>query len=313
MGTLKEVTHKSHQFGSISFIAIFILVLVVAALLLVPKYSSKQPAINVKVAPSATASRTTAPVTMPPSSSTGSTTYPWHTNIVSTTFWVGEIVDPSLPDGSQVCSTYDRQWAYHWSGVNNGTVSKDVAGCPGSIVGGCDGLPSTNACATEKRTAANGYFPTKVTAKENPFYLDLPYDDLNDPIAFAERCQVIPWANKPGYLGHCADHSFSYLKNRWVRLVGPNGATCYGQIEDAGPSHDNLYHDTAYVFGSMDARPVQGQFNNAGLDVSPALNGCLGYTQLDGQNDTVNWQFVDDQAVPAGPWKTIITTSQVTK
>src|ERR1700744_5879735 len=33
--------------------------------------------------------------------------YPWHTNIVSTTFWVGEIFDPNASDGSQVISTYD--------------------------------------------------------------------------------------------------------------------------------------------------------------------------------------------------------------
>jgi hypothetical protein len=37
--------------------------------------------------------------------------------IIATTFWEGEIFDPTVPDGSQVCSTYDSQWDYHWSGV----------------------------------------------------------------------------------------------------------------------------------------------------------------------------------------------------
>lgn len=253
----------------------------------------------------------TEPSPTPTVSPSPTTSYPWHTNIVSTTFWVGEIFDPSLPDGSQVCSTYDSQWAFHWSGVNKGTVPQSAAGCPGSIVGGCDGVPGANKCETEQRTAVNGYFPTKVTPLENPFYLDLPYDDLNDGTAFKERCQVIPWANKPGYAGHCTDQNFSYMKNRWVRIIGPNGNTCYGQIQDAGPSHGNLYHDKSYVFGTNDAQPVQGQFNNAGMDVSPALNGCLGFSDLDGQNDKVKWQFVDDQDVPSGPWKQIVTTRQV--
>ncbi len=183
------------------------------------------------------------------------------------------------------------------------------AGCPGSIVGGCDGVSgSGGGCATERRTAANGYFPTRVVPRENPFYLDLPFDDVNDKVAFAERCKVIPWAHAPGYAGRCADHGFSYMKNRWVRVVGPTGKVCYGQIEDAGPSHGSLYHDAAYVFGAANARPVQGEFNDAGMDVSPALNGCLGFAELDGDGDRVAWQFVDAGRVPSGPWSRVVTT-----
>lgn len=271
-------------------------------------------AVPTTMPPSATPS--SLPITsVVPSGITPTTTgrvYPWHTNIVSTTFWVGEIFNASLADGSQVCSTYDSSWAYHWSGINKGTIPANATACPGSIYGGCDGIAgANNSCATEKRTAANGYFPTHATPKENPFYLDLPFDDINDSTAYNQRCQVIPWANDPGYSGHCKDTNFSYMKNRWVRIVGPNGNTCYGQIEDAGPSHGSLYHDAAYVFGSNDVQPIQGQFNNAGADVSPALNGCLGFAELDGQNDKIKWQFVDDASVPSGPWKQVVTTSQV--
>ena len=238
--------------------------------------------------------------------------YPLHTNIVATTFWVGEIFQATVSDGSQVCSTYDKQWAFHWSGgVNAGTTPANATACPGSIYGGCDGSIAGGRCATEPRTAANDYFPSQGSPKENPFYLDLPYDDVNDATAFAARCSTIPWASDSGWAGHCADHSFSYMKNRWVKIIGPNGHACYCQNEDAGPSHDNLYHDAAYVFGSNDAQPVQGQFNNAGMDVSPALNGCLGFKELDGQSDKVSWQFVDDAGVPDGPWKKIVTQSQV--
>ncbi len=265
--------------------------------------------IPTTIRPTTTTPTTTSPATTVPQKGR---TYPLHTNIVATTFWVGEIFDPTLPDGSQVCSTYDAQWAYHWSGINKGSVPASAGGCQGSIVGGCDGIAAPNKCDTEKRTAANGYFPTQATPKENPFYLDLPFDDLNDSTGFSTRCSVIPWANDPGYAGHCNDSNFSYMKNKWVKMTGPNGNTCYGQVQDAGPSHGSLYHDAAYVFGSNNARPVQGQFNNAGADVSPALNGCLGFSELDGQSDRISWSFVDAVDVPAGPWTRVVTTSGVT-
>ncbi|MBN8870949.1 MAG: hypothetical protein J0H66_13795 [Solirubrobacterales bacterium] len=241
--------------------------------------------------------------------------YPRHTGIVATTFWVGEVFDPRLPDGSQVCSTYDSQWAYHWSGISRGRVPARAKGCPGARYGGCDGIANRRrgTCRTERRTARNGFFPSRVPRpRENPFYLDLPYDDLNDPIGFARRCRVIPWAGRPRYRGHCRDRSFSYMKDRWVAITGPNGRTCYGQIEDAGPSHGKLYHDARYVFGRRDARPRQKRFNNAGMDVSPALNGCLGFAELNGQRDRVSWRFVDQAAVPRGPWKRVVTRSGVT-
>lgn len=238
--------------------------------------------------------------------------YPWHRRIVATTFWVGEIVDAKLSDGSQICSAYDRDWAYHYSGVDAGTVPLGSAACPGSIRGGCDGVEGARgSCETQARSAANGYFPTELTPRENPFYLDLPFDDVNDPTAFGERCQVIPWSYEPRFAGHCTDRDFSYMKNHWVRIVGPNGRTCYGQIEDAGPSHDHLYHDALYVFGTTNARPIQGQFNDTGMDVSPALNGCLGFAALNGDHDEISWQFVDPGQVPPGPWRRIVTTRQV--
>lgn len=268
---------------------------------------------------------TTAPVTTEPTTTAtvpGGGSYPLHTNIVSTTFWVGEIFNANIGDGSQVCSTYDSQWALHWSGGKN--IGTDPStDCTGAPIGGCDGIASGTGdsfqCATEKRTPVNGYFPTTDTGyngaapSENPFYLDLPFDDMNDKTAYAERCQVVPWASMyPA--ADCTDPSFSYLKNAWVAITGPNGDTCYGQVEDAGPSSGSLYHDANYVFGDSDARPANTKFSGdktqgAGMDVSPALNGCLGFKELDGDDDHVTWQFVDATDVPPGPWLDVVTTS----
>lgn len=247
-----------------------------------------------------------------PAAAPAATKYPLHTNVVSTTFWVGEIFNASLADGSQVCSTYNGQWAFQHTGINAGTTPDSASGCPGSIYGGCDGVSSGSgssfACATEARDASNGYFPKNQPAPlENPFYLDLPYDDVNDSKAFAERASVIPWARDSAYAGREQDRSFSYMKNQWVRIRKGN-QECYGQIQDAGPGQ---YHDKEYVFGSNDARPANKEFNGAGMDVSPALNACLGFEDVNGESDTVDWQFVTRDQVPDGPWLDIVTTSQV--
>lgn len=207
---------------------------------------------------------------------------------MATTFWVGEVFDPNANDGSQRVSTYDSHWLESY--------------------GGCDGIVVEDDCRTEPRNADNNWFPTAMTPRQNPFYLDLPYDDLNNSAGFAQRCSVVPWADEPGYRGRCADRQFSYLKNRWVQLVGPSGAVCYGQIQDAGPAR---YDDAAYVFGTDDARPTSREHNGAGLDVSPALNGCLGFQHLNGATDRVDWRFVDEADVPDGPWTILVTTSGV--
>ena len=139
--------------------------------------------------------------------------YPWHTDIVATTFWVGEVFDANASDGSQVISTYDSKWWDHY--------------------GGCDGVVVDGECRTEARSADNGYFPRQMTPRQNPFYLDLPFDDINNPTAFAQRGSVVPWAHEPGLSGRAGDWSVSFMKNRWVKIKRGD-RICYGQIQDAG-------------------------------------------------------------------------------
>jgi hypothetical protein len=262
----------------------------------------------------------TSPTPSAPQSTTGRS-YPLHTNINSTTYWVGEQFQATA-DGSQVCSAYDSQWQYSFFHVKTGTNT--ASGCQGAPTGGCDALLKTPGAKCDDinsvaslRTPANGYFPTGLPQiYESPFYLDLPYDDYNqsnttDTTGYATRCQDVPWANDPGFAGNCTNQAFSYMKNRFVKIMA-NGKTCYGQIEDAGPADDGHgngnYADAAYVFGTNDARPYNKSYNSAGMDVSPALGACLGGTF--NTDLTVNWQFVDNVDVPAGPWKTIVTTTK---
>jgi hypothetical protein len=223
----------------------------------------------------------------PGSTNASARQYPLHTGIVATTFWVGEIFNPNASDGSQMLSTYDANWYRSY--------------------GGCDGITTGGKCATEARTAGNGFYPTSMTPQQNPFYLDLPFDDVNDSTARSLRQSVVPWAGDARYVGAGTSQTVSLMKNRWVRITA-NGHTCYGQIEDAGPGQ---YHDASYVFGATDARPANKAFNGAGMDVSPALNGCLQFRELNGEKDLVSWQFVESTDVPAGPWLTIVTSSGV--
>jgi len=223
----------------------------------------------------------------PPSARGGRDASAWHTDIVATTFWVGEVFDPTADDGSQVISTYDSDWM-------------------GSY-GGCDGVVVDGRCETERRSAENDWFPTSITPQQNPFYLDLPYDDVNDDLGFVLRGLVVPWAREEPYAGWVSDRSRSLMKNRWVQ-IRHGDRVCFAQIEDAGPG---TYHDIAYVFGHDDARPANDRYNGAGLDVSPAVNGCLGLSELNGEDDRVDWRFVDDADVPDGPWKKVVTATGV--
>jgi hypothetical protein len=136
--------------------------------------------------------------------------------------------------------------------------------------------------------------------KQNPFYLDVPYDDLNDRIGAAERARVVPWAHLAPYRHKLANPNLSLMKNHWVKIID-HGRVCYGQIEDAGPGQ---YHDAAYVFGR--ARPRNRLYNGAGMDVSPALNGCLGFKELNGDTDVVSWRFIGFKDVPSGPWRRLV-------
>ena len=107
------------------------------------------------------------------------------------------------------------------------------------------------ASAAEARSADSRYFPRQMTPRQNPFYLDLPFDDINNPTAFAQRGSVVPWAHEPGLSGRAEDRSVSLHENRWVKIKRGD-RICYGQIQDAGPG---VYDDAAYVFGSDDRRP----------------------------------------------------------
>ena len=136
----------------------------------------------------------------------------------------------------------------------------------------------------------NSFYPASFTPLENPFYVALPYSDIGKRKQTKFNVVKIPWyeeakaANQP------------IIKNRWIR-IGREDKICFAQWEDAGPGETD---DFDYVFGTS-----QPKNSFSGIDLSPAVRDCL---SLKG-NGKVWWQFIDQDYVPDGPWKQIVTTS----
>jgi len=243
-------------------------------------------------------------------------TYPIHTGINASTFWVGEHGSDDNFNISNVGSAWDSHWGDNFGLEDGPTISRDA-----------------------------NYIPTSSAfkKKENPFYVALPYNDFqnvvydgSNPSAVvskkAEYSQVynadygrevvvtsavatvdyvtrkksissIYWKDSEKWTGK------SMVKGRWVK-ISYNGKTTYAQWADAGPYY---YDDADYVFGT--SKPMIQQIGsdspNAGIDLSPSAMLSLGVTLTSyGANLTnVSWQFVDFANVPDGPWKKYISSN----
>lgn len=181
-------------------------------------------------------------------------------------------------------------WVGETESADNGYIS-NVSSC-------WDDLWLDHYGGEDSPDARNGYLPAGFTPHENPFYVALPYTDFSDDgVRKANALRVIPWVGNQQW-----GPLDSLCKNQWVRITRGDKVV-YAQWEDSGPFE---YDDTAYVFGS--ARPQNTENEHAGIDLSPAVSDYLG---LNGMG-AINWQFVRAADVPDGPWKTIVTTSQIT-
>jgi hypothetical protein len=179
----------------------------------------------------------------------------------TTLFWVGEGADSSNNFISNVPSYWDEEWQTHFGGVDS---------------------PASRC----------GYRPCSFVPKENPFYVALPYGEIDPQTGeLKPSARGIPWFGEE-----------PLLKNRWVEVLYAY-KVCYGQLEDVGPNETDDY---GYVFGGKQI-PQNTFGEHAGLDISPALWECLGLRD----NAPVAWRFVREESVPAGPWRETITRSGV--
>lgn len=130
---------------------------------------------------------------------------PYHSDVVATVFWVGEIESEDNDFIQNVSSAWDNRWKDDYGGVDD----------------------------PEDR---QGYFPAGFTPKENPFYFALPFNDFED----GQRKDIsrsIPWSGDKKW-----EDKESMCKNQWVQIV--NGKkSAYAQWEDVGPFlSDDFYY-----------------------------------------------------------------------
>ena len=183
--------------------------------------------------------------------------YPWKRDIVTTTFWIGEKPAKNNPVPNRA-SSWDRNWAAHYGGTD-----------------------------TPDRNERTDFRPAAFVPGQNPFYVALPYNDVQMNGHKPEADKIIPWF-KDDYRGP----GKSVCKGRWL-AIRFKGRVVYAQWEDCGPFRTD---HSAYVFG--DERPRKNLNKGAGLDVSPAVRDYLGMDDT----DVTDWKFVDFDEVPHGPW-----------
>lgn len=123
--------------------------------------------------------------------------YPWHIEIVTTVFWIGEAPSANNPVPNR-SSAWDSNWARNFGGSDS----------PGD---------------------RRGFIPARFVPGQNPFYLALPYNDVSGGRTKTEAYSVIPWFREA-----FVKSGQSVLKGRWV-AVRKGNLICYAQWEDVGP------------------------------------------------------------------------------
>ena len=183
--------------------------------------------------------------------------YPWKRDIVTTTFWIGEKAGKNNPVPNRASS-----WDVNWAENYGGTDSPD-------------------------RDDRKDYRPAAFVPRQNPFYVALPYNDMQMDGLKPEAKKLIPWFSEE----YSGKHQ-SVCKGRWVAIRFKD-RVAYAQWEDCGPFRTD--HGD-YVFGNE--RPKKNLNKGAGLDVSPGVRDFLGMKD----SDVTDWKFVDFDEVPEGPW-----------
>jgi hypothetical protein len=183
--------------------------------------------------------------------------FPWKLGITTTIFWVGEqaAVNNPVPNDK---SAWDIGWFSNYGGYD-----------------------------TPNSDGRRKFIPADFVPRQHPFYVALPYNDVDDHHTKPEAPQVIPW-----FRSCFVQDGQSVCKGRWVAIRHGN-KVCYAQWEDVGPYQTDHWQ---YVFGSERPRPNPNK--GAGLDVSPAVRDYLTLDSI----DVCDWKFVDFFRVPGGPW-----------
>jgi hypothetical protein len=137
--------------------------------------------------------------------------YPWHSQIVTTVFWIGETPSGNNPVPNR-SSAWDANWARNFGGSDSPAPSE-----------------------------RKGFIPARFVPRQNPFYIALPFNDVSGGRTKDEASRIVPWFREA-----FEKSGQTVLKDRWV-TIRKGTRTCYAQWEDVGPFRSDHWE---YVFGS---------------------------------------------------------------
>lgn len=195
--------------------------------------------------------------------------FPWKRDITATIFWIGERPTAKNPTPNSA-SSWDMRWKESYGGYD-------------------DPNPANR---------TTGYRPKSFIPMQNPFYVALPYNDIQKGGTKPEAKRVVPWFKQ-----RFKKNGHTTLKGQWL-VVRYKDRFCFAQWEDCGPW---VTDDWPYVFGK--ARPKNQANNGAGIDLSPAVRDYLRMKS----GAKVDWRFVSPSEVRAGPWKYYGTNNRFAK
>jgi hypothetical protein len=113
--------------------------------------------------------------------------YSWKQNIVTTVFWIGEEAARSNPVPNTQ-SAWDSSWGRHYGGRDN----------PINRI---------------------NFIPARFIPNQNPFYVALPYNDVNHSHTKAEAAQVVPW-----FRNSFVRDGQSVCKDHWLAIRRGTGS-----------------------------------------------------------------------------------------
>jgi len=206
---------------------------------------------------------------------------------VKTQLWSGVDVAALTPDLSIKCEVFSSCYPWKIGIVSTVFWIGEAGSGPTNTRSAWDRYWVSSYGGIDDPAHRRAYEPAGFRPLENPFYVALPYCDMRAGRLKSEAARVVPWFFV-GFRGiEC-----SVCKGRWLE-IRHGVRTCYAQWEDVGPFYTDA---AAYVFGNE--RPLPNVNRNAGIDVSPAVRDYLGLGPL----DMVDWRFVEEAEVSAGPW-----------
>ena len=150
-------------------------------------------------APAATAIALTPTLVPAPAPAVSQDRYPWKREIVTTTFWIGEKPAKNNPVPNHA-SSWDADWAKHYGGTD-----------------------------TPDKTDRVDFRPADFVPGQNPFYVALPYNDIQADGHKPEAASIIPW-----FQADCKGPGKTVCKGRWLAIRFKDRVT-YAQWEDCGP------------------------------------------------------------------------------